>query len=57
MSPETVSVGEGGEGHSLCRWTENRKGAGEPAVENLVRGIRRLRVSEGERSVREGVYN
>ena len=24
MSPERVSVGEEGEGHS-CRWTENRK--------------------------------
>ena len=50
---DMVSVGEEGEGHSM--WRDLTEKAREPTVESLVRGIWRLRVSEAERGVREGV--
>ena len=55
MSPERVSVGEEGEGHSMLMDRKKKKKAREPTVESLVRGIWRLRVSKEERRVREGV--
>ena len=58
MSPERVSVGEEGEGHSMLmdrKKKKKKKKAREPTVESLVRGIWRLRVSKEERRVREGV--
>ena len=54
MSPERVSVGDEGEGHSMFDGPKTEK-AREPTVESLVQGIWRLRVSEAERRVREGV--
>ena len=54
MSPERVSVGEKGEGHSMLMDRKQKK-AREPTVESLMRGIWRLRVSDAERRVREGV--
>ena len=49
-----VSVGEEGEGHSMQRDRRQKK-VWEPTVESVIRGIWRLRVSEAERRVREGV--
>ena len=37
MSPERVSVGEEGEGHSMLM--DQKQKAREPTLENLVRGI------------------
>ena len=55
MSPERVSVGEKGKGHSMLSDGPKTEKAREPTVESLVRGIWKLRVSEAERRVREGV--
>ena len=55
MSPESVSVGEEGEARSFHVEGPKTEKAREPTVESLVRGIWRLRVSEAERRVREGV--
>ena len=55
MSPERVSVGEEGEGHSMLKDQKQKGAAGTSSGESLVRGIWRLRVSEAERRVREGV--
>ena len=54
MSPERVSVGDEGEGHSIVDEPKTEE-AWEPTVESLVQGIWRLRVSEAERRIREGV--
>ena len=54
MSPERVSVGEEWKGHFHVDGPKTEK-AREPTVESLVRGIWRLRISEAERTVREGV--
>ena len=54
MSPERVSVGEKGKGSFHADGPKTEK-AREPTVESLVRGIWRLRVSEAERRVREGM--
>ena len=54
MSPERVSVGEEGEGHSVLMDRKHKK-AREPTVESLVPEIWWLGVSEAERRVREGV--
>ena len=47
MSPERVSVGQEGEGHSTLMGPKTEK-AREPTVESLARGIWRLRASEAE---------
>ena len=53
MSPERISVGEEGEGHSILM--DRKQKVREPTVQSLVRRIWKLRVSEAERRVREGV--
>ena len=57
MSPERVSVREEGESHSMMMDQKQDRYMREPTVEGLVRGNWRLRVSEAEQRVREGVYN
>ena len=54
MSPERVSVGEKG-GRSFHVDGPETEKVREPTVENLVLGIWKLRVSEAERRLREGV--
>ena len=53
MSPERVSVGEEGEGHYMSM-DRKQKGAGTNSGESGAKNLR-LRVSEAERRVREGV--
>ena len=52
-SPVSVSVGERGRSFHVDGPKTGK--AREPTVEGLVRGIWRLRVSEAERRVQEGV--
>ena len=55
MSPERVSVGDEGEGHSVKTDGPKAEKARGTTAESLVRGIWKMRISEAERRVREGV--